>query len=208
MKEGTFMSINLTKGQKIDLTKGNAGLSKIKVGLGWDPVKSKGGGFLGSLFGGGGETNVDCDSFILLLGDNDKLQKKGIIYFGEKKSADGAITHHGDNLTGDGDGDDEEISVELARIDSSIKKIVICVNIYQAKERNQEFSKLQNAYVRLINSQNGQEMMRYTLSGSDYQGKTAMIFGEVYRHSGEWKFNAIGEGTADTAIDGLARRYV
>ena len=90
----------------------------------------------------------------------------------------------------------------------NVKKIVIGVNIYQAQARQQEFSKLQNAYVRLINQQNGQELMRYTLSGQDYQGKTAMIFGEVYRHSGEWKFNAIGEGTADTGIDGIARRYV
>lgn len=133
------MAINLQKGQRIDLTKGNPGLSKILVGLGWDPVQSSGsGGFLGGLFGGGSSSaNVDCDASVIMLGENDKLKNnKDVIYFGNLRSNDGSVQHSGDNLTGDGDGDDEQISIDLSRVPAHIQKLVFVVNIYDCIKEN------------------------------------------------------------------------
>jgi stress response protein SCP2 len=194
------LAINLQKGQKIDLTKGNSGLSKLVVGLGWDAIKK---GFLG--FGG---KDVDCDASAIMLDANGKLlDKKFVIYFGNLKSPDGSVSHSGDNTTGAGDGDDETILVELARVPSEIAKIVFVVNIYDCINRKQDFGLIQNAYIRVIDGSNNQELLKYNLS-DNYAGKTSLLTGEIYRHGGDWKFGAIGEGTHDVSLSEILKRYV
>lgn len=202
------MAINLQKGQRVDLTKSNPGLSKILVGLGWDPVQSGGGSKLfGSLFGGGGAANVDCDASVIMLGANDRLQNnKDVIYFGNLKSNDGSVQHSGDNLTGDGDGDDEQIVVDLSRIPASIQKLVFVVNIYDCVKRKQHFGMIQNAFIRVVNPSNQQEMIRYNLS-EDYNGRTSLVAGEIYRHGTEWKFGAIGSGTNAASLSEVVKSY-
>jgi stress response protein SCP2 len=202
------MAINLQKGQRVDLTKSNPGLSKILVGLGWDPVQSGGGGKLfGSLFGGGGTANVDCDASVIMLGANDRLQNnKDVIYFGNLKSNDGSVQHSGDNLTGDGDGDDEQIVVDLSRVPASIQKLVFVVNIYDCVKRKQHFGMIQNAFIRVVNPSNQQEMIRYNLS-DDYNGRTSLVAGEIYRHGTEWKFGAIGSGTNAASLSEVVKSY-
>lgn len=192
------MAISLTKGQKIDLTKTNPGLSNVVVGLGWDEVKSKG------FFGGLGSANIDCDASVFLLDSADKL--KETVYFGNLSSSNNSVRHAGDNLTGAGDGDDEQISVNLESVPSDIHKLVFVVNIYQAKSRNQDFGKIQNAYIRVTNGSSNEELIRFNLS-DDYNGLTALVTGELYRHNGEWKFNAIGNGTTDGSLQELQRKY-
>lgn len=202
-------SINLQKGQKIDLTKGNPGLSKIQVGLGWDEVqKPKSGGLLGGLFGGGGgATAIDCDASAILLDANNKLTSKDrLVYFGNLQSGDKSVQHTGDNLTGAGDGDDEQINVELSGVPSAVQKIVFVVNIYDSVKRKQDFGMISNAFIRIVNPVNGQEFCRFNLSES-YAGKTSLVVAEVYRHNNEWKFAAIGEGTNDASLSELIRRY-
>lgn len=203
------MAINLQKGQRVDLTKGNPGLSKIMVGLGWDPVqKSSGGGLFGGLFGGGGSgANVDCDASVILLGANDKLQNNNdVVYFGNLKSKDGSIIHSGDNLTGDGDGDDEQVSIELNRVPSQVEKLVFVVNIYDAVKRKQHFGMIRNAFIRVVNPSNNQELIKYNLT-DDYSGKTSLIVGELYRHGNEWKFAAVGTGTNASGLSEVVRSY-
>ncbi|SHK30258.1 TerD family protein [Tepidibacter formicigenes] len=200
------MAISLQKGQRIDLTKGNPGLSKIMVALGWDPAKKSAGGFLGSLFGGG-TSAIDCDASVLMLNENGKLANKNdLIYFGNLKSKCASVKHSGDNLTGDGDGDDEQIFVELSKVPSNIHKLVFVVNIYDCVRRKQDFGHIGNAFIRIVNLSNNQEITRFNLT-DDYSGKTTLIVGEVYRHNGEWKFAAIGEGTTDTSLSEISRRY-
>ncbi len=205
---GLDMGISLQKGQRIDLTKGNAGLSRIMVGLGWDPVdKGSSGGFFSKLFGGSAGPDIDCDASVLMLDESGKLRKKeDLIYFGNLKSNCGSVVHTGDNLTGDGDGDDEQIIVELNRIPSNIQKLVFVVNIYDCIKRNQDFGHIQNAFIRVVNGANNQEMIRYNLT-EDYAGKTTLMVGEIYRHGGEWKFAAIGEGTRDASLGEIANKY-
>ncbi|MEX3715799.1 TerD family protein [Cytobacillus horneckiae] len=204
------MAINLQKGQRVDLTKGNPGLSKIMVGLGWDPVQAKGGGgFLSSIFGGGGGggQNVDCDASVLLLGEGDKLKSnKDVVYFGNLKSNDGSIQHTGDNLTGDGDGDDEQILIDLSRVPAHIQKLVFVVNIYDCVKRNQHFGMIQNAFIRIVNSANKQEMIQFNLT-EDYSGKTSLVVGEIYRHGNDWKFAAVGTGTTAPGLSEIVRSY-
>src|SRR4051794_15856302 len=165
------MAINLQKGQRVDLTKTNPGLSKIMVGLGWDPVKTGGGGFFGSLFGGGNSSaTVDCDASVMLLGANDKLQNNNdVVYFGNLKSRDGSVQHSGDNLTGDGDGDDEQILVDLSKVPATIQKLVFVVNIYDAVKRKQHFGMIQNAFIRIVNPNSQQELLHYSLT-DNYSG--------------------------------------
>lgn len=204
------MGINLVKGQKIDLTKGRSSLSSVMVGLGWDPVeKKKSGGFLGGLLGGGGGgAEIDCDASVLLLDENGKLQaKKNLVYFGNKASQDGSVVHSGDNLTGAGDGDDEVINVNLSAISPSVHKLVFVVNIYQAKQRKQDFGLIQNAFIRLVDNSTKEELVHYNLSES-YAGKTSLFPGELYRHGSEWKFSAVGEGTSDLDIGSIANKYL
>ena len=195
------MAISLQKGQKVSLSKENAGLSKVMIGLGWDEVQQKRGFF--SLK----PQAIDCDATALLLQGGKLKANDDVVYFGNLRHKSGTVQHMGDNLTGEGEGDDEQIMVDLARIPAAYDRIVIMVNIYQAKERKQHFGMIRNAFIRLVDNRNGKEMCRYNLT-EDYSGMTAMIFGEVYRHNGEWKFNAIGQGTNDNSIGEVANRYV
>jgi len=201
------MAISLQKGQKVDLTKGNAGLSQIMIGLGWDPVEQKKGGFLGGLLGGGKAQEIDCDASVLMLNENGKLvSNKNLIYFGNLRSSCGSVWHTGDNITGDGDGDDEEIIAVLSKIPENVQKLLFVVNIYDAAKRNQDFGMIQNAFIRVVNMNDKKELIRYNLT-ENYAGKTALIVGEIYRHGNEWKFGAIGEGTNDNSLGEVIKRY-
>ena len=194
------MSVNLSKGQRINLSKEVEGLSKIMVGLGWDAANQSG-GILNHLFGST-SYSIDCDASAITMGNGNKY--RACIYYGNLSEDN--VYHHGDNLTGDGDGDDEQITVDLAHLSSEIERIVFVVNIYNCTERKQDFGLIKNAYIRLVDESTGKEICKYNLS-DDYAGKTAMIFAEVYRNNGEWKFNAIGQGTNDASISQLINRY-
>ena len=186
------MAISLKKGQKVDLTKGNPGLSKLLIGLGWDPVEQKKGGLFGSIFGGSAP-DIDCDASVLVCKGGRLSGKKDVVYFGNLKHPSGAIVHTGDNLTGEGEGDDEQILVDLTAVPADYDKLVFVVNIYDCESRKQDFGMIANAFIRICDERTGEEFCRYNLSES-YAGMTAMIFGEIYRYNGEWKFNAIGSG--------------
>jgi stress response protein SCP2 len=198
------MSISLQKGQKISLTKENDKLNKIIIGLGWD-AKSENRGFFGSLFGG--ESNIDCDASAFLLQNGKLIYKDDVVYFGNLKHVTNSVIHTGDNLTGEGEGDDEQIIVELKNVPEVYDKIVIVVNIFKAYERRQHFGMIENAFIRIVNTDTNKEMCRYNLT-DNYTDCTAMIFGEVYRYNNEWKFNAIGQGTKDLDLSELAKRYL
>lgn len=195
------MSVNLQKGQKVDLTKGNAGLKTLVVGLGWDEAPKK-----FSLFAK--QEDIDCDASALLINANTKklMGPVDVVYFGNLTHRSGAVRHCGDNLTGAGDGDDEQIIVELTRVPQDFDRIVFVVNIYQAMQRKQHFGMIKNAFIRVVDADTGTELCKYNLS-ENYDGMTAMVFGEVYRYNGEWKFGAIGEPTHDNSIGELAARY-
>lgn len=195
------MSVSLQKGQKVNLSKEHAGLSQVIVGLGWDEVQKK--GFFGL---GGSSQAIDCDASALALRGGKLVDAKDLIYYGNLRHKSDAIIHQGDNLTGEGDGDDEQIVVNLPMVPKDYDRIVFVVNIYQAMSRHQDFGMIKNAFIRLVDGRNNTEMCRYNLS-ENYSGQTAMIFGEIYRHEGEWKFNAIGQATTDDGLDALARRY-
>ncbi len=196
------MSVRLQKGQKVSLSKDNDGLDKVIVGLGWDEA-SKGG-----LFGAfRGQSNIDCDASALVLSNGKLVDKNDIVFFGNLKHPSGTIQHMGDNLTGAGAGDDEQIMISLAQVPEQYDHIVLVVNIYQAAKRKQSFGMIKNAFIRIIDGRTNQEMCKYDLSES-YDGMTAMIFGEVYRHNGEWKFNAIGQATQDDGLQELIKRYI
>ncbi|BBH22903.1 stress response protein SCP2 [Paenibacillus baekrokdamisoli] len=195
-------TINLVKGQKIDLTKGNAGLTKVIVGLGWDPVKQSRG-----FFGGKKQANIDCDASALLLNENGKLTDvKNLVCFHNKTSLYNAVVHSGDNVTGEGEGDDEQIEIDLVKVPQDVSKILVVVNIYDCINRKQDFGMIQSAYIRVLNGSNSNELIKFNLS-DNYAGKTALICGELYRHGGEWKFAAIGEGTQAAHINQLAEQY-
>ena len=189
------MSINLSKGQKISLSKEANGLNKVIVGLGWDAAKR---GVFGSQY------NIDCDASAIILDEKEKLID--CVYYGNTRSLDGKVRHTGDNLTGNGDGDDEQIIVSLSDMPSKVKKIMFVVNIYSCESRKQDFGMIKNAFIRLIDASTNQEICKYNLS-DNYDGKTAMVFAEVYNHNNEWKFNAIGQGTTDTSISSMTRKY-
>ena len=201
------MSISLQKGQKISLVKENENLSNITVGLGWDEVrreKKAKKGLFAAILGDNGQ--IDCDASVIMLKDG-KLNdfSKDIIYFGNLKYQSGAIKHAGDNRTGKGDGDDEQILVNLSKVPGDYDRLVFVVNIYRAKERSQNFGMIENAFIRVVDN-HGKEICRYNLT-DDYSECTAMVFAEIYRRNGEWKFNAIGQGTVDNTILELAKRY-
>lgn len=199
------MSISLQKGQKISLMKDNAGLGKVMVGLGWDPVQEKK-GLLGGLFGGA-SADVDCDASVFMLDENGKMtQKKDIVYYGHLMSDCGSIKHMGDNLTGEGEGDDEQVMVNLAQVPQNVNKLLFVVNIYNASKRNQHFGMIQNAFIRIVDMSNNSEILKYNLT-EQYSGKTAIVAGELYRNNGDWKFGAIGEGTDDPSLSTLAKKY-
>ena len=194
------MSINLKKGQKIDLKKSNPGLSAIRVGLGWDPVE-QGGGFLKALFGSG-QADIDCDASVFLL--NEDSTPVDLIYFGNLRTKNDSIIHTGDNLTGEGAGDDEVILVDLDKIPAQVDKLLFVVNIYDCVRRKQNFGMIKNAYIRMADAKTNTEIARYNLS-DDYSGKTALIVGLIYRYDKTWKFSAIGEGTNDTGLNDMKR---
>ena len=190
------MGVSLSKGQKVSLTKNNPGLKKVVVGLGWDV----------NAFDTGGDFDLDAAAF--LLTDSGKVSKpEDFVFFGNLKHPSGSVEHLGDNLTGAGDGDDEQIVIDLASIPERYDRIVIVVTIYQAVQRNQHFGMIQNAFARIVDQRTNQELCKYNLT-ENYSGKLALIFGEVYRHNGEWKFNAIGQGTQDPGIGEVAQRYL
>lgn len=174
--------ISLAKGQKIDLTKTNPGLTKIMVGLGWDTNK----------YDGGHEFDLDAVAF--LVNKDGKANGDGaFIFYNNKQDPSGSVVYSGDNRTGEGEGDDESIKINLTGVPADVDKIAICINIHDADTRSQNFGQVSNAYVRVVNDETGAELMRYDL-GEDYSIETGMVAAEIYRHSGEWKFNAVGSG--------------
>ena len=176
------MPVSLKKGQKISLTKEAPGLQHVVVGLGWDLNQYDTGG------------DFDLDSSAFLLGENGRVtRQEDFIFFGNKTHPSGAVTHLGDNLTGVGEGDDEQIVVDLSKVPASIMKIVFTVTIYESEERRQNFGQVNNAFIRIYNQDTGAEMLRYDL-GEDFSIETSAVFGELYRYGSEWKFNAIGGG--------------
>ena len=200
------MSVNLQKGQKADLRKSDGGqLTKVLVGLGWDEAGAQeSGGFFRSLFKKTSQ-DIDCDASAFLC-KNGRLTAMGdIVYFGNLTHDSGAVQHMGDNLTGAGEGDDEQITVDLTRLPPDYDKIVFVVNIYQARQRHQHFGMISNAFIRRCDDR-GAEMCKDDLSEND-ENRTAMVFGEMYRKDGSWKFNAIGQPTTDNDIASLSSRF-
>lgn len=176
------MTISLRKGQKIELTKTNPNLNKVLVGLGWDTNE------YASNFA------FDLDASVFLTDANGKCTKdSNFVFYGNLKDESGAVLHSGDNLTGEGDGDDESIIVELNKIPQSISKVVFTTTIYDAEQRSQNFGQVSNAYIRVVDEVTQTELLRFDL-GEDFSIETALVVGELYRHNGEWKFNAIGGG--------------
>ena len=170
------------------------------------PVTPQTKGFLASLFGGGEPQAIDCDASALLLQDGKLRNWKDVVYFGALRHGSGAVQHMGDNLTGAGEGDDEQIIIELDKVPAQYDRIVVVVNIFRAEARHQHFGMIENAFIRIVDARNNQELCRFNLS-EHYDGMTAMIFGEVYRHGNEWKFNAIGQATTDPGLESLSKRY-
>ncbi|WP_183565602.1 TerD family protein [Mucilaginibacter sp. SP1R1] len=223
------MAINLVKGQTIDLRKNDKGesfdLSSVTIGLGWDVKQSGGGGFLGKLFGGGAEeVEYDLDAIAFLLDKNGRVADRGrtfqkpngnnvslyegdVVYFNSMKHPSGHIWLTGDNRTGAGDGDDEQIIVKLDSLDPKFDRILFIVAIYQGRKNNQHFGMVDNAFIRAVDNR-GTEIAKFSLSGdSTYNGMCSMTFAEVYRKDGTWKFRAIGEPhTTDNFLE-LLKQY-
>ena len=175
------MAVTLSKGQNVSLSKTDPLLKHILIGLGWDARSSDGQDF-------------DLDASVFMTADNGKVPSDDyFVFYNQLKSPCGSVQHTGDNLTGDGDGDDESVIVELEKVPTNIKSLFITVTIHDAEMRRQNFGQVSNAFVRLVNHETGQEVLRFDLS-EDYSTETAMVFGEVYRHNGDWKFRAIGQG--------------
>lgn len=199
------MGINLKKGQSIVLDKSKYDLSNVMMGLGWDVAESK--GFWGNLLGG--SADFDLDAYAILLSDEGKIvnYKDDVIYYGHLKSSDGTIYHSGDNLTGEGEGDDECIFVRLNSVADRYSRIILGVSIYQAKTRQQHFGQVQNAFVRVVDAR-GQEMALYNLSADpSYDQKISMLMGELYRDNGKWKFTALGT-PFNQDLNGVVRNFM
>lgn len=176
------MPVSLQKGQKVSLTKDNPGLKKVVVGLGWDV----------NAFDTGGDFDLDAAAF--LLNDTGRVgSSSDFVFYGNLSHPSGSVVHQGDNLTGVGDGDDEQIKIDLSKVPDNITKIAFTVTIYEPEKRKQNFGQVSNAFIRIYNEENGEEMLRYDL-GEDFSIETAAVFGELYKNGSEWKFNAIGSG--------------
>ena len=187
------MAISLTKGGNVNLSKEAPTLTNMTVGLGWNPRATDGQAF-------------DLDAIAFLVKEDGKLRADNdFIFFNNLKSVDGSVEHTGDNRTGAGDGDDETIKVDLTKVPADVNKIIFCAVIYDGQARNQNFGQVSNAYIRIVNAQGGSEVARYDLS-EDGSTETAMIFGELYKHNGEWKFRAVGQGFAG-GLGPLASSY-
>lgn len=187
------MGVSLTKGGNVSLTKEAPGLTAVAVGLGWDIRTTTGQDF-------------DLDASAIALGADKKVASdQHFVFFNNLKSPDGSIEHTGDNLTGEGDGDDEVIKVDLAAVPANIDSIVFPVSIYDAENRSQSFGQVRNAFIRVVNQADNSELARYDLS-EDASTETAMVFGELYRNGSDWKFRAVGQGYA-SGLSGIARDY-
>ena len=188
------MAISLKKGQKVDLTKTNPGLKEVLIGLGWDVNKYDGG------------KDFDLDASVFLLNGTGKVNSDDdFVFYGNLKHVSGSVEHLGDNLTGAGEGDDEQIKIDLSKVPENIEKIDFTVTIYEAEERKQNFGQVENAFIRVVNSANNEELIRYDL-GEDFSIETAVVIGELYRNKGEWKFNAIGSGFSG-GLASLGKNY-
>ena len=187
------MSVSLSKGGNVSLSKSAPGLTKLVIGLGWDTRSTDGSEF-------------DLDGSAFLLTSNGKVRSDSdFIFYNNLAAADGSVEHTGDNRTGEGDGDDESLIVHLDKLPASIDKIAVTVTIHEAESRKQSFGQVSNAFIRCVNGDNNQEIARFDLT-EDASTETAMIFGEIYRHNGEWKFRAVGQGFAG-GLAALARNY-
>lgn len=188
------MAISLSKGEKISLTKEAPGLNNILVGLGWDTNRYDGG------------FDFDLDASVFLLGENKKVTSDGdLIFFNNKKHSSGSVEHMGDNRTGEGEGDDEIIKIDLSKVPSNIHRIAFTVTIYDALTRKQNFGQVENSYIRIVNPDSNEEIVRYDL-GEDFSIENAVVVGELYRHNNEWKFNAIGSGFENN-LEGLCANF-
>ena len=177
------MAVSLSKGSNVSLSKEAPGLTTVNIGLGWDTRATDGSGF-------------DLDASVFIVNETGKVRSDGdFVFYNNKAGADGAVTHQGDNTTGEGDGDDEVVVVNLDKLPADVAKMNFCVTIHDADARKQSFGMVTNAYIRVVNATGGAEIARYDLS-EDASTETAMIFGELYRHGAEWKFKAIGQGFA------------
>lgn len=175
------MAVSLQKGGNVSLAKEAPGMTKILIGLGWDERATDGAGF-------------DLDASVFLLSDSGKVRADNdFIFYNNLTSSCSSVVHQGDNRTGEGDGDDEAVKVDLSKVPADVKTLSVTVTIHDAAARNQNFGQVANAFIRVVNDENNQEVARYDLS-EDYSVETAMIFGEVYRHGSEWKFKAVGQG--------------
>ncbi|GAA3371034.1 calcium homeostasis/redox stress adaptation protein [Streptomyces sannanensis] len=187
------MGVSLSKGGNVSLTKAAPNLTAVTVGLGWDVRTTTG-------------TDFDLDASALLTNAEGKVASDGnFVFFNNLRSPDGSVEHTGDNLTGEGEGDDEQIKVNLASVPADVAKIVFPVSIYDAETRQQSFGQVRNAFIRVVNQANGEELARYDLS-EDASTETAMVFGELYRNGVEWKFRAIGQGYA-SGLRGIAQDF-
>jgi len=187
------MAISLQKGGNVNLSKEAPGLTQLKVGLGWDTRATDGAAF-------------DLDGAVFLLNSSGKVRSDGdFIFYNNLKSSDGSVVHAGDNTTGQGEGDDEKIAVDLSRVPAEVEKVSFCVTIHDADARRQNFGMVAKAYIRCLNANGEAEIARYDLS-EDSSTEAAMIFGEVYRNGADWKFRAIGQGFAG-GLGPLAKNY-
>lgn len=187
------MAISLTKGGNVNLSKEAPGIQQTTIGLGWNPRATDGQAF-------------DLDAIAFLVGENGKVRADNdFIFFNNLKSSDGSVVHQGDNRTGEGDGDDEKLTVDLTKVPADVARVIFAATIYDGAGRNQNFGQVSNAYIRVVNNAGGSEIARYDLS-EDGSTETAMIFGELYKNNGEWKFRAIGQGFAG-GLGPLAASY-
>lgn len=187
------MAVSLSKGGNVSLSKEEPGIESVTVGLGWDARSTDGQPF-------------DLDASCFMLGANGKVRSDSdFIFYNNLKSADGSVEHTGDNRTGEGEGDDEAINIELFKVPADVTKLDIAVTIHEAEQRKQNFGMVSNAYIRIVNRKTGKEIARYDLS-EDASTNTAMIFGELYKHNNEWKFKAVGQGY-DGGLGPLAKNF-
>ena len=198
------MAVSLKKGQKVSLVKSNGKkILNLMVGLGWDAVEQPK-GFFSKIFNS--KDDIDCDASVFLCKNGKFVDNDDLVYFGNLEHYTHAVKHMGDNLTGDGEGDDEEIFVDLTKIPAEYDKLIFVVNVYKAVVRNQHFGMIKNAFIRIVDNETNEELCRYNLS-ENYDGMLSMIVGEVYRRGDEWKFNAIGNGTKDANLTQLSEKF-
>ena len=187
------MAISLNKGGNLSLSKTDPNLTHVLVGLGWDARSTDG-------------VDFDLDASAFLLTESGKVRgESDFIFYNQTRSPEGSVEHTGDNRTGDGDGDDESVKIDLSKVPAEIQKIAITVTIHDGESRGQNFGQVQNAFIRIVNDQSNTEIVRFDVN-EDYSTETAMIFGELYRHNGEWKFRAVGQGYAG-GLGAMCRQF-